>query len=206
MSSYDVVVIGSGPNGLAAALTLARASLSVLVVEAADTIGGACRTKVASAGGFVHDQCASVHAMGTISPAFRALGITDDVEWVTPDFPLAHPFDDGSAALLARSLTETAQRFGPDRVRYERLMRPLLERVEPLLVDALRGLHIPRHPLLLAKLALRGVLSVHAVRKWFAGEAAPVLIGGAAAHASAPFGQPLSAALGIMLALSAHAG
>lgn len=204
MRKLDAVVIGSGPNGLAAALTLARASLSVLVVEAGETIGGACRT--AASGEYLHDVCASVHAMGRVSPAFRALGIAGEVAWAEPELVLAHPFDDGRAAVLERSVEATAERFGRDARRYLRLMRPLTEHAAPLLVDALRGLHVPEHPLLMARLGIRGILSVHALRRLFRGDEAPALLAGSAAHATAPFGQPLSAALGIMLGVAAHAG
>ena len=129
-SSYDAVVIGSGPNGLAAAIRVAQEGRSVLVLEAGTTPGGGCRTAELTLPGFTHDICAAVHPLGLGSPFFRTLPLErHGLEWIQPDAPLAHPFDDGTAAILERSVAETAQSLGPDARRYRNLIGPLVPRL-----------------------------------------------------------------------------
>src|SRR5215207_8595515 len=124
--SYDAVVIGSGPNGLAAAITLAREGRSVLVLEANETIGGCARSGELTLPGFIHDLGSAVHPLAAGSPFFRTLPLKDHgLEWVQPPAPLAHPFDDGTAALLERSIEATGETLGPDEAAYRKLMKPL---------------------------------------------------------------------------------
>src|ERR1041384_2284920 len=114
----DVVVIGSGPNGLAAAITMARAGCTVTVYEAEPTIGGGARSGALTLPGFIHDGCSSVHALAAASPFVQSLPLEDlglGLKWIHPEFPLAHPFDDGTAITVSRSLPETSSRFGADR-------------------------------------------------------------------------------------------
>jgi phytoene dehydrogenase-like protein len=130
-AKYDAVVVGSGPNGLTAAVVLARAGFSVLVLEAHERIGGGCRTAELTLPGFKHDVCSAIHPMGVLSPIFREIGLENFVvEWVHPPEPLAHPLPDGRAALLSKSLQRTAQSLGIDAASWEGLFGPLLERAE----------------------------------------------------------------------------
>src|SRR6266850_4423904 len=125
VKTYDAVVVGSGPNGLAAGITLAREGRSVLVLEAEETIGGGTRSAELTLPGFIHDICSAVHPLGIASPFFRTLPLAEHgVEWIHPPAPLAHPFDDGTAAVLERSVEATAATLGPDSPAYQALMRP----------------------------------------------------------------------------------
>src|SRR5438874_9889832 len=125
-NKYDAVVVGSGPNGLAAAITLARAGFSVLVCEANTTIGGGARSAALTLPGFVHDVCSAVHPLAAGSPFFRTLPLERfGLGWIQPEIPLAHPFDDGSAACLYRDVDFTAEQLGGDSRAYRRLMKPL---------------------------------------------------------------------------------
>ncbi|HEV2239194.1 MAG TPA: NAD(P)/FAD-dependent oxidoreductase, partial [Ktedonobacterales bacterium] len=126
-STYDAVVVGAGPNGLAAAITLAQAGRSVVVYEARDTVGGGCRSAELTLPGFTHDVCSAIHPLGIASPFFRTLPLeAHGLEWVQPPAPLAHPFDDGSAAVLERSVEATAAGLGADGDAYRALFNPLL--------------------------------------------------------------------------------
>ena len=125
-TTYDAVIVGAGPNGLAAAVMLARAGLGVLVVEAADTVGGGSRTKALTLPGFAHDVCSAVHPLGIGSPVFRAWPLAQyGLEWIQPPAPLAHPLDDGTAVVLERSVAATAAGLGRDGLAYRRLIAPL---------------------------------------------------------------------------------
>ncbi|MGH3089453.1 MAG: phytoene desaturase family protein, partial [Rubrobacteraceae bacterium] len=124
--TYDAVVVGAGPNGLAAAVELARNGRSVCVLEANETVGGGARSAEITLPGFVHDLGSAIHPVGFASPFFRSLPLGEHgLEWIHPDAPLAHPFDDGDAAILERSVDETAENLDPDGDSYRRLMRPL---------------------------------------------------------------------------------
>src|SRR5215467_1242171 len=136
---YDAIIIGAGPNGLAAAITLAQAGRSVIVYEAADTVGGGCRSKELTLPGYVHDVCSAIHPLGVGSPFLRRLPLArHGLEWVYSPVPLAHPLDDGTAVLLQRSVAATAAGLGGDGAAYRRLMAPLVRRWEPT-VEAIMG-------------------------------------------------------------------
>src|SRR5215470_16653409 len=148
----EAIVVGSGPNGLAAAIVLARAGLSVRVLEAADTVGGGARSAELTLPGFVHDVCSAIHPLAVGSPFLRTLPLAEHgVELIDPPAALAHPFDDGTAALLERSPEAATQGLGGDAKRWRRVFEPLARDAEPLLEDLLGPLHIPAHPVTFAR-------------------------------------------------------
>ncbi len=204
----DAVVIGAGPNGLAAAITLAQAGCAVLVLEAAGTPGGGLRSAELTRPGFIHDVCSAIHPLGLGSPFFRGLPLAGyGLDWIHPPAPLAHPFDDGTAAVLERSVTATAATLGRDGPAYERLLGPLAADWKRLAVDLLGPLPLPpRHPLALARFGLRAIRSAAGLaRSRFAEEPARALLAGMAAHSMLPLTRPVSAAFGLVLGLLGHA-
>ena len=206
-ADYDAVVVGSGPNGLAAAITLARAGCSVLVVEAAETVGGGLRSQPLTLPGFVHDVCAAIHPLAAASPFFRSLPLAEHgVTWIEPDAALAHPLDDGRAVLLERSLKHTGAALGADEGAYVDLIAPLVRQWEPLMDMLLGPLRLPRHPLLLARFGLSGLRSAQDLaRGKFTGEETRALFAGLAAHAVLPLDKRPTAAFGLVLAILGHA-
>jgi phytoene dehydrogenase-like protein len=202
----EAVVVGSGPNGLAAAILLAGAGREVTVLEGSETIGGGCRSEELTLPGFVHDSCSTVHALALASPYLSSLPLAEHgLELVHPGAPLAHPLDDGSAVLLERSVEETARGLGSDGQPYRRLFDPLVRSAEELMSEILGPLRPPRHPLVMARfgpLALRSARGL--ARSRFEGERARALLAGCCAHSMLSLRSPASAAFGIVLAVSAH--
>ena len=203
----DAIVVGAGPNGLAAAIVLARAGLSVRVVEAADTVGGGARSAELTLPGFVHDVCSAIHPLGLASPLFRGLPLADHgLDWIDPPAALAHPFDDGTAVVLERSPAAAAPTLGEDEERWRRLFAPLVREAEPLLDDVLGPFRLPAHPLSLARFGARAALPATLLaRLSFRGAKARGVFAGLAAHSMLPLGRPPSAAFGLVLGLLGHA-
>ena len=201
------VVVGAGPNGLAAAVVLARAGRAVTVLEGADTAGGGCRSAELTLPGFVHDTCATVHALALASPFLRTLPLAaHGFEPVHPGAPLAHPLDDGTAAMLERSVDRTAVGLGHDEAAYRRTFAPLARDARALFAQVLGPLRQPRHPLALARFGVDAVRPAEAfARSRFRGERARALFAGCAAHAMLPLDAPVSAAFGLVLAMAGHA-
>jgi phytoene dehydrogenase-like protein len=203
----DAVVVGSGPNGLAAAVELARNGRSVAVLEAEDVIGGGTRSGELTLPGFVHDLGSAIHPLGVASPFFGQLPLEEHgLEWVHPPAPLAHPFDDGPAVLLERSVEKTADSLGPDGAAYVRIMRPLVESVgelAPAFVGRPRPLH---HPLALMSTGLRSLRPARGLAEdLFRGEKARGLFAGNAAHSFLPMEERPSALFGFALGVLGHA-
>jgi phytoene dehydrogenase-like protein len=202
----DAVVVGSGPNGLAAAIALARAGRSVVVLEAAETVGGGTRTAELTLPGFRHDICSAIHPLGLGSPFLGTLGLErHGLEWIQPPAAVAHPLDDGSAVVLERSVEATAEGLGGDARAYRNLMEPLVAEADALLSELLGPVRLPRRPLLLARFAALGLQSADRVaRRRFAGERARALLAGLAAHSLLPLTRSPSGAFGLVLALLGH--
>lgn len=207
-AKYDVVVVGSGPNGLAAAITCVRAGFSVLVVEANASIGGGARSAALTLPGFVHDVCSAIHPMAAGSPFFQTLPLDRfGLEWLHPEVPLAHPLDDGTAAALRRGVDETAQSLGTDAGAYRRLMGPLVRDWSKLAPEFLQPVpHLPRHPWALARFGTAAAFPASVLAKTlFKGEAARALFAGLAAHSFLPLDAIASAAIGLVLGMAGHA-
>ncbi len=205
---YDAVVVGAGPNGLAAAVTLAQRGIRVLVLEANETIGGAARTGELTEPGFLHDLGSAIHPLGVASPFFRTLPLEDHgLKWVHPEIPLAHPLHHGQAALHYRSLEATAAALGADEASFKRLFTPFVQHWQALMSETLRPLlHIPKHPLLLALFGMQGILPARTfARRRFKTTAARALFAGHASHSTLALEQPLSSSFGLMLGTLAHA-
>lgn len=208
--SYDAIVVGSGPNGLAAAITIARAGRSVLVLEAKETIGGGCRSAEITLPGFTHDICSAIHPLGLASPFFRSLPLEQyGIEWVQPEIALAHPFDDGTAAIIDRSMEKTLESLGEDAAAYQKLMQPLAENWETIIdsfFGPLRPQAIIPHPFKMAQFGLPALRSAAALaRSQFKGKAARGIFAGMAGHSMLTLDTPATAAIALILGLLAHA-
>jgi phytoene dehydrogenase-like protein len=202
------VVIGSGPNGLAAAIELARAGLDVTVHEAAAQIGGGARSAELTLPGFVHDVCSAVHPMAVGSPCFERYPLhAHGLEWIQPEVPLAHPLDDGTAVLLERSLDATCANLGGDGEAWRRLMEPLAAAWPLLRHDLLAPSGFPRHPLLMARFGWDLFRPARALAESvFRGSRARALFAGVAAHSLLPLEARPSAGVGLILSVAAHTG
>lgn len=203
---YDAVVVGSGPNGLAAAIVLQQQGLSVLVVEAKDTIGGGLRTAELTLPGFRHDICSAIHPMAAGSPFFKTLPLEKhDLEFIHPPLAAAHPFDDGSAAVFSRSLEETARLLGKDEKAYLQLMKPVVNDWPLLAPEILAPLHVPRHPLVMSRFGLKGLTPATWLSRKFSTKQGKGLFGGMAAHAIQPLSNIATSAFALVLMAVGHA-
>lgn len=198
--------MGSGPNGLAAAITLARAGVSVQVLEGEATIGGGTRTAELTLPGFRHDVCSAIHPLAAGSPFFETLPLSDyGLEWIHPSAPLAHPLDDGPPAMLERSVEATGASLGSDEIAYRRALEPLVGRWGEIAPAILGPPRWPAHPLSLLRFGTRALSSASGfARRRFAAERARALFAGLAGHSMLPLERFGSAAVGLVLAMAGH--
>lgn len=204
-TEYDAVVIGSGPNGLAAAITLQQRGLSVLIIEGKEVIGGGLRSAELTLPGFVHDICSAIHPLAIGSPFFQTLPLEQhNLEYIIPEIAAAHPFDDGGAAAVYHSVHKTAQFFGPDEQAYLDLMGPLVDEWPGIAADVLGPLRFPNKPISMAKFGLKALTSATFLAKRFKTKEAKGLWAGMAAHSIQPLSNLSTSAIGLVLLLSAH--
>jgi phytoene dehydrogenase-like protein len=206
VSVAEAIVVGSGPNGLSAAVLLAERGVRVTVLEAADTIGGGTRTSELTVPGLLHDHCSAVHPMGVASPVFTALGLAEyGLSWAWPEVDLVHVLDDGIAGVLYRDIDRTVEGFGADADRWRRLFAPLARRCDDLVAEVTRPmLHVPRHPFALASFGLPALLPATALARRWRTEPVRALWAGAAAHAFRPLTSVGTASIGMALLMTAH--
>ncbi|HVA43568.1 MAG TPA: NAD(P)/FAD-dependent oxidoreductase [Acidimicrobiales bacterium] len=206
MSAPDAVVVGSGPNGLAGALTLARAGLRVEVIEGSSTLGGGCRTSQLTEAGFLHDVCSAVHPLVQASPFFRGVDLASrGVRLRTPRVAFAHPLDGGRAAAVTDSMDETAGLLGSDGAAYRRVLSGLVRDLEPIMSTVLAPLRsLPPDPLAVARFGIPGLLPVNVLARRFRTDEARGLLAGAAAHSMLPLSAPLTGAMALLFAMLGH--
>lgn len=207
MTDYDSVIVGAGPNGLAAGIRLAQAGRRVLVMEQADEVGGGVRSAALTLPGFTHDICSAIHPMAYASPFLGGLPLRRyGLRWVHPSAPVAHPLDDGRAVLVGRSVKETAAQFGRDAGAYYALMAPLVRHLPQILAMFMRPWPAPAQPLTFARFGLRALWPAAALaRALFRRPEARALLAGHAAHTMVALEEPATAAAGLLLLALAHA-
>lgn len=205
-NSYDAMVIGSGPNGLAAAIRLALEGLHVKLFEASPTVGGGMRTQPLIQPGVMHDVCSAIHPMAASSPFLSQLPLSDyGLEWITPEYPLAHPLDDGTAVIMQHDIESTASELNTDGGTYRKIMEPIANNLKALTEDFMGPLKIPSHPILLARFGLQAIQPAERFQKKFKTEKAKALFGGLAAHSILPLNVPVSSAIALVLGAAGHA-
>lgn len=204
-TEYDAIVVGSGPNGLAAAITMQQEGLSVLLIEGKQEIGGGLRSAELTLPGFVHDICSAVHPLAVGSPFFNTLPLADHgLMYAYPDIAAAHPFDNGTAAVLNGSTTETAALLGVDKQAYLKLLSPLVRDWPDIAEDVLGPLHFPKHPIAMAKFGLNALTSSTFLARRFKTDKARGLWAGMAAHSIQPLTNLSTSAIGLVLMAAAH--
>lgn len=204
-TAFDAIVVGSGPNGLAAAITLQQKGLSVLVVEGESTVGGGLRSKELTLPGYVHDVCSAVHPMAAGSPFFNGLSLEQyGCSYIYPPLAAAHPFDDGTAAVLKSSVEETAALLEEDEGAYLRIILPIIKSWPVMVADILGPLHMPGHPVAMARFGLKAFTSATRLVKKFSTKKARGLWAGMAAHAMQPLSNLTTSAIGLVLMTSGH--
>lgn len=202
---YDAVVVGSGPNGLAAAILLQQNGLSVLLIEGKETIGGGLRSAELTLPGYLHDICSAIHPLAVASPYFETLPLAaHGLEYLYPEIAAAHPFDNGSAAVLKHSVDETAALLGVDQQAYKNLLHPIVNDWPSIAPDILGPLHFPKHPLLMARFGLAALRSAVSVAGRFKTDEAKGLFAGMAAHAMQPLTGLSTAAIALVLMTAGH--
>ena len=206
---FDAVVVGSGPNGLAAAIEMARAGWSVCVYEARDTVGGGARSAELTEPGFVHDVCSAIHPLAFASPFFKSLPLSKHgLEWIHPPAAVAHPLEDDTAVILELSLERTSAGLGTDARAYAKVFGPLTRDATELVPEILSPpIHVPRHPLKMLGFGFKAIQSAQKFAdRHFTGERARGLFAGIAAHANMPLNVSLTAAAGLLLGMLGHVG
>ncbi|TBH76247.1 phytoene desaturase family protein [Aquirufa nivalisilvae] len=204
-TEYDAIVVGSGPNGLASAIYLQQKGLSVLMVEAKDSIGGGLRTEEITLPGFKHDICSAIHPLAAASPFFKTLPLQDHgLTFIQPIYSAAHPLANGDSAVLAPSLELTAHKLGYDGENYRDLIQPFISHWESLLADILAPLHVPNQPINLAKFGLKAMQPASWLVEKFETEKAKALWAGMAAHSIQPLQNWATSAIGLVLMTAAH--
>jgi phytoene dehydrogenase-like protein len=202
---FDAVIVGSGPNGLAAAIYLQQNGLSVLILEAKSEIGGGLRSAEVTLPGFTHDICSAIHPLAVGSPFFQQLPLADHgLEYIYPEIATAHPFDNGTAAVLKQSVTETAKLLGNDEHAYLNLIQPIVDDWPNIAADVLGPLHYPKHPLAMAKFGLSALTSATHLSKRFKTEEAKGLLAGMAAHSMQPLSKITTSAAALVLMVNGH--
>jgi phytoene dehydrogenase-like protein len=205
--AYDAIVVGSGPNGLSAAITLQQAGLSVLLVEAKNIIGGGLRSAELTLPHFVHDVCSAIHPLAADSPFFKTLPLSQHgLEFIQPTIAAAHPFDDGRAAVLHKSMDQTAQTLGKDKVSYVHLINPIVKDWPQLAADVLGPLHFPKHPIKMARFGFKALASASHLAERFQSKEARGFWAGMAAHSIQPLSNVATSAIALVLLAAGHYG
>ena len=206
MKRYDVVVVGAGPNGFAAAITAQQAGLSTVILEAEEKVGGGVRSEALTLPGFVHDIGSAIHPLGVGSPFFNTLPLSEfGLEWVYPDAAVAHPLDDGQAFLLERSVADTAAQLGKDQDAYIDLMQPIVDQWDKIAPSFLGPLRWPEYPLALAQFGLKAVQSAKGLaQRSFKEAPAQAFFAGLAAHSMLPLERTVTAGVGLVLGALGH--